>query len=406
VALADDATAAFANPAGLVQLSKPEVSVEGRLWSYSTPFTEGARISGQPTGNLLDDSVGLRTGVASESIAGLSFISFVYPRENWSLAFYRHRSANFKAATETQGFFGDPIDLDDLVLQVSALRVGETLRLPDLRTFNELDIVTYGVAGAYRPSDAVSFGAGVSYFDGAFTNKAEAFALFEQSLPDGIFGENAYVAGARILSSEVTTTDGSDWGLTGGFLWHVSGQWSVGGFYRQGLKFELTEEDVSGPALEPFLAEGTLVESASSPIEFPDVYGLGAAFKSQSGAVTVSFEWDRVQYATIFESLDQEALAAPDLELDDGNEFHFGFEYVFVKSTPTIALRAGVWSDPDHRTRFVGDDEIVRSLLPPGEDQVHFALGFGLAFRKFQIDVGVDLSDLVDTASFSAIYSF
>ncbi len=33
VALADDATAAYANPAGLVQLVEPEVSVEGRSWS-------------------------------------------------------------------------------------------------------------------------------------------------------------------------------------------------------------------------------------------------------------------------------------------------------------------------------------------------------------------------------------
>ena len=32
-ALADDATAAFANPAGLVQLVRPEVSIEGRSWS-------------------------------------------------------------------------------------------------------------------------------------------------------------------------------------------------------------------------------------------------------------------------------------------------------------------------------------------------------------------------------------
>ena len=31
-ALADDATAAFANPAGLVQLSRSEVSIEGRNW--------------------------------------------------------------------------------------------------------------------------------------------------------------------------------------------------------------------------------------------------------------------------------------------------------------------------------------------------------------------------------------
>ena len=44
VALADDATAAFANPAGLVQLVRPEVSIEGRLWSYSTSFIAGGTV--------------------------------------------------------------------------------------------------------------------------------------------------------------------------------------------------------------------------------------------------------------------------------------------------------------------------------------------------------------------------
>ena len=32
VALADDATAAFSNPAGLTQLLRPEISIEGRRW--------------------------------------------------------------------------------------------------------------------------------------------------------------------------------------------------------------------------------------------------------------------------------------------------------------------------------------------------------------------------------------
>jgi hypothetical protein len=44
--------------------------------------------------------------------------------------------------------------------------------------------------------------------------------------------------------------------------------------------------------------------------------------------------------------------------------------------------------------------------LPPGEDELHLAVGVGLAFKDFQVDLGVDFSDLVDTASLSVIYSF
>ena len=39
-------------------------------------------------------------------------------------------------------------------------------------------------------------------------------------------------------------------------------------------------------------------------------------------------------------------------------------------------------------------------------NEVHVALGLGLAFSTFQIDLAADLSDPVDTFSLSAIYSF
>jgi len=48
----------------------------------------------------------------------------------------------------------------------------------------------------------------------------------------------------------------------------------------------------------------------------------------------------------------------------------------------------------------------VRAEHQFGDDQIHLAGGLGVAFKSFQIDVGVDFSDRRDTASLSAIYSF
>ncbi|MDH3434609.1 MAG: hypothetical protein OEM60_12160, partial [Gammaproteobacteria bacterium] len=73
VALADDATSAFANPAGLTQLIRPEFSIEGRHWSHTTPYTTGGRVEGLPTGNGLDSIDGLRLANSSHDSAGLSF---------------------------------------------------------------------------------------------------------------------------------------------------------------------------------------------------------------------------------------------------------------------------------------------------------------------------------------------
>ena len=106
VALADDATAAFANPAGLVQLSEPEVSVEGRFWRHSTPFVDGGRIFGPPTGTGLDAIDGLRLGTSSAELGGLGFLSFAFPSERWTVAIYRHMLANYEFAGEMDQFGG------------------------------------------------------------------------------------------------------------------------------------------------------------------------------------------------------------------------------------------------------------------------------------------------------------
>ena len=52
------------------------------------------------------------------------------------------------------------------------------------------------------------------------------------------------------------------------------------------------------------------------------------------------------------------------------------------------------------------EDALGRAIFRGGDDELHFALGAGVAFDRFQIDAAVDFSDLVDTASLSAIYSF
>jgi long-subunit fatty acid transport protein len=401
-ALADDATAAFANPAGLVQLASLEVSAEVRHWSFSTPYTEGGRYEGEPTGIGLDTTDGLRTAVSEEQLTGLSFLSFVYPTGNWSFAVYRHQLANFRAQTATQGLFPG----------------WEAPRAYDRRWSTELDIVSYGLAGAYRMSDRFSLGFGLVYFDGRLD------APFEWALPDdidtlqGVFGPTSYLPESQLANGQMAIDD-SDWGLSVGLLWSFAERLSLGAFYRQGPEFRLVYNLTAGPLapeiLYPAFTPGETILIIASPMHFPDVYGLGVAFRSRDGRLTVGFEWDRVEYSSIFSSFDPVVIETLDLDLDlevhlaadDGNEFRLGAEYAFLDLKPVLAIRAGVWLDPDHRFRSTHpDDPSHRALFQPGEDEVHVAVGVGLAFKSFQIDLAADFSDLVDTASLSMIYSF
>jgi long-subunit fatty acid transport protein len=400
-ALADDATAAFANPAGLVQLASLEVSAEFRHWRYSTPYIEGGRYEGEPTGIGLDTTDGLRTAVSEEQLTGLSFLSIVYPTGNWSFAFYRHQLANFRAQTANQGLFPGSL----------------YPRAFDRMWSTELDILSYGAAGAYRIGDRFSLGIGIVHFRGRLD------APFEWSLPDdidtlqGLFGPTSFLPERQLANGEMAIDD-SDWGLSAGLLWTVAENLSIGAFYRQGPEFSLVYDVTGGPLapefLDPAYTPGATIISIATPMQFPDVYGLGIAYRSPDGKLAVGFEWDRVGYSSIFESFDPVVIETLDDDLDlgiylaadDGNELRLGAEYAFLGLDPVLAIRAGVWRDPDHRFRSISSDPEHRALFQPGEDEIHVAVGFGLAFRSFQIDLAADFSDLVDTFSLSAIYSF
>lgn len=386
VALADDATAAFANPAGLVQLTRPEVSVEGRLWDYSLSFTEGGRLAGEPTGIGIDDTAGLRFGESSDTAVSLSFLSFVYPRDRWSIAVYRHQLANIETRSATDGLF-------------ASLPDGPTLRADDLRVVGDVDIVTWGVAGALRVSEDVSFGLGVSYHDGR-SDSTDGLFTFP---PDGLFLPNPYRP-QDLIASQSGKIDGSDWTVNAGFLWKINRRWSLGGVYRAGTAVPITQVTVAGPAF--FEPEGTVLESVTYDVELPDVYGLGFAFRAPNEALTVSVEWDHVEYSDILESIQAGRGDVPGVVQDDGEEIHLGVEYAFLRTKPLLAVRAGAWRDPDHRFRFEGPNIVDRAILRRGDDELHLAVGLGVVLRRYQFDFGADFSDEVNTLSLSAIYTF
>ena len=400
VGLADDATAAFANPAGLVQLAKPEISIEGRAWSYSTPYTANGRVFGEPTGMGIDTQAGIRLERSEADLSGISFLSFVYPKEKWSLAFFRHQLANFESASETQGLFlEDPGGTGNVSF-------ANTLRIPDQEGTVDLNLVSYSVAGAYRVHESLSLGLGLSYFDGSQQVRSEAY-LWDDDTLEGFFGENHFLPDRHWFDGALDT-DGTDWGMTAGVLWRFAENWHLGGFYRQGPEIDGRMTLIAGPNMSE-IPPGTVIE-VEVPIQYPNVYGLGIAYRSVDGRWTASFEWDYVEYSVIMDSIrkieDRDDRFRFPETIDDGNEIHLGGEYAFLQTNPVVALRLGAWLDPDHRVKGDETDEVSKALFQPGDDELHLAAGVGIAFKSFQIDLAADFSDLVDTISLSAIYSF
>jgi long-chain fatty acid transport protein len=296
-AIADDATAAFANPAGLVQILRPEISIELRFTSL-----------------MNDGEIG-----SAEGISGLGFFSFVLPTRNWAVALYSQQVGSVTFGFDYPEFFE-----------------------------SEFAVRSYAAAAAFEFTEHLSLGAGVSYFNGR-----------------------------RSAGTEVTGFSDSDWGLNAGVLWKVARAWNVAGFYRQ------------GPEFEP--------RTAPTRFSFPTEYGFGVAFQPKAGALTIGFEWDNVGSTT-------DPLHNGRIVTEDGSEYHLGVEYAVLRWKPVIAFRAGLWSESDRQYDVVRDFGVGGSFST--EDRDHVAFGIGLAFRRFQIDAGVDFFDADFVGSASFVYSF
>lgn len=352
--LADDATAAYANPAGLGQLLEPEIFFEGR---------------GQGTVADRGRAGGLQV-VSDEEVTGLAFIAFVYPWKRLAFAAYRNGFANFTGGSNIQGLAGG--------------------RPFGIGISNRFQIDTIGLSASYRFSEDLSLGAGVAQWVGDLTSTR--FSRLASADP---------LAPGEDRLTTITTTDDTDLTFSAGVLWRFAEQWRLAGVYRGGPEFGLRSEFRAGPT--PVEQRGPQIRRFSFLL--PDVLGLGVAFKPEKGTLTLSFEWDLVRYSRLLDSL-EETTGRRGFDLDDGHELHLGFEYVIARSRPAIALRLGTWLEPNHRLRFLGDDPIDRATFRGGGEEMHTSAGLGFAWRSLKLDLAFDESDLVKTGSFSLVYSF
>ena len=387
VALADDATAAFANPAGLVQLLNPEMSIEVRTWSHTIPYTASGRVEGDPSGQGLDVTSGITTSNSTYDTTGLSFLSLVWPTGDWSFALYLHKYADLEFSGETQGLFGGGSDCCQT-------------RWSDQQMYSKQDIGSYGLSAAYRISDSFSIGLGVAYFDVSMDSITREY-LWDVDSETGFFGPTSFLADHLALT-EYMFIDDSDWTFSGGFLWGPSERWRVGGVYRQGFEVGFGNDIIAGVAVDYGVPPGTvIIRNRGVPTKFPDVYGLGFSYRGLEERLTLSFQWDRIEYSSIPQSI-----GLDDQTIDDADELHFGAEYVFLESIPVVAVRLGAWLDPDHQMYATVADPYLRAMLPQADDEWHYTAGLGLAMRRFPVDLAADLSDRVNTVSLSAIYNF
>src|SRR5262249_42953883 len=151
----------------------------------------------------------------------------------------------------------------------------------------------------------------------------------------------------------------------------------VGVVFRQGVSLGFTQVDTvpSNPTV-----------TRTGDFRTPNVFGVGVRYLPRDNW-SFSADYDRVMYSRLKEdyvSLQVPAAAVGRVEVPNGNEVHFGTEYVLTNISHTPAIRAGLWYDPDHTIHYTTnnsntqDDIELRAIFPGGDAVVHYCFGFGV----------------------------
>jgi len=341
----DDATAAYTNPAGLTTLGTKELFLEMRKSNFDTPFVNG-------------NSSAIFNDRSESNVVSPSYFAFVYPGEEWAVAFYRNEELDFE-----NDFAKNEIPLPNGRIFASAHTI-------------DAEIVNYGGSFAYKVNDQLSLGASVVYsmldlVSGSLRLRDDGGAgLFE------VGDEESFTANL-------------------GLLYKFDERLSLGAAYRRGADF-----DIGVFSIAP---SGNVVRQGTGAFNVPHQLSVGVAYRATE-QLAIGFDAHYIDYSRLGEDPLAERFENRN-EFDSGTELRLGGEYVFATEIP-FTLRAGVWRNPDHAFSFRGTpanfgQAVDQVLFPKGDDEIHYAFGFGLAFERAQIDFGADFSDNVDTLSVS-----
>jgi hypothetical protein len=414
--LADDASAAEANPAGLTILRKPEITIEGRNYQEKQVFT---------TSGTFPDLQRTAFSHYSQRIDA-TFASVVYPLKHFTIGAYYHEPLRNEGTgqvvpvrndftgqikTDVPNFFfqvdanGNPVGTPISSAQCQTLRNKDPFSCLEYTILPFLSSVkiqekTFGLAIAYKIGN---FSIGATARSQRFNETAFTFRV----TPTFDFSSISVQATSDIRSNTDVAKDKTDLTFAGGFKWAPNDRFSIGGVYKQGAKF---------PAPTFAATEATnfdYVKVSDTTFHIPDVYGAGVSFRPIP-VLTVNADVVRVKYSNLVDSfvsinstvraIDKAYKAA------DATELHLGGEYFFSTKIP-FAVRAGAWRDPQHTITYTGplnnSDEVAAAVLfPKTKSLTHVSVGAGLAWPRFQIDAAYDRSQLFKVGSISMVTRF
>lgn len=384
IGLADDATAAEANPAGLTILTKPEVSFEYRNTQWDNNFLNSFN-------QIIRGVADISSSNNLEDINQLSWLSVVFPSEHVTAGFSRQEVLNVKGSLdETLGLNLGTLDQPIFVDFAS-------------RATTEQKIVNWNFSLASKLSKTFSLGVTLRYSQLDFKSDIQNFTI---------------VGPTEVPAFRTTVNDTDNkFAYNIGALWNANKHFSIGAVYKKNPKFEVQGvETETGPP-----------HSAQKPGPFPNVfkvpdnYGFGVSIKPNDN-MTISADYQRIEYSDLLEGFQAGYNIFTDLldnndikyKISDANEFHVGAEFIVFLKTVPVALRQGYYRRPSNSLvvdtlapQFAGSRNFLDTIFAKRDDENHFTFGGGAVFGPhFQLDFALDLANTSDSFVLSSVVRF
>jgi long-chain fatty acid transport protein len=427
-AIADDATAALANPAGLGLISSIEIAVSGKRVNETLSLATARSVA---TGSLVTPYPPVQASFVGldASTTGVEFAGVVVPISRRLVAALTY--------AENLRFEGDAGPGGYQYLELRDNRSGGTTRrdfLFEYREYGSAKLSNRLLAGslAFRVTEALRIGGGV-------TLNRSSFDL------DGDSGGPHRIVGRTYLSptaQETLTTTMSAEGLSGtqvGFVVGVHADLVADGKLTFGADYRWTQASegtlVLGGYVPPALAGQ---EARTFRFRVPSDASVGLAAHPMPG-LTIAADVQWVRYGEIFDRalpvVSYAGLAGPfpgvpvsgvlaDLSpAPDVFVPRLGFEYVAGGKDVRVALRAGWHREPAHgvtSSLTVRDgsgqpypitdppfSESVAAVFDGGKSEDRFTGGLGLTLgRAVSLDFGFDVGRDSQQFAVSLFYRF
>lgn len=338
-AMAENATVLYSNPAAITQFDQANVSV------FASKVEPGIDVTGEVTLTRGDNTITVdasQSDISDGEIVPASF--YVQPiNDTWS------------AGIGVFANFGLSTDFDD---NYNALHFGDRA---------EIKVININPTAAYRYSDQLSFGFGVS--------AVYAEAELGTSVPNLVA---AAVNNQVPAQAKIAQMDGDDWtyGWNIGVFWQPITGTDIGLSYRAKTKFELTGE-LSSDVVARYNQGGSL------DLNLPNIAELAVNQQlTANWSVQTSLTWFGWSSFDVLEA-----------QLDDGSTLLIGeegFENNWKYSLGTTyqlnqawTLRAGYAFDEGAAT------DQHRSLNIPDTDRHWYSIG---STYQFNDDISLDLA--------------